>query len=100
MIRVVLAQDGDSIRPINNVNITLTDGSPRNAIIWTDAEPMGMPPSWNMYSMAGIIPALGCLGFGIYTLMKERKGPVSNDEEEDFYDDDDFDDDFIDDLEI
>jgi len=53
-----------------------------------------------MYSMAGIIPALGCLGFGIYTLMKERRGPVSNDEEEDFYDDDDFDDDFIDDLEI
>ncbi|MFL2977448.1 MAG: hypothetical protein DBX05_03350 [Candidatus Poseidoniales archaeon] len=100
MIRVVLAQDGDSIRPINNVNITLTDGSPRNAIIWTDAEPMGMPPSWNMYSMAGIIPALGCLGFGIYTLMKERRGPVSDDKEEDFYDDDDFDDDFIDDLEI
>ncbi len=102
MMRVILAQDGDSIRPINNVNITLTDGSPRNAIVWTDAEPMGMPPSWNMYSMAGIIPALGCLGFGIYALMKERGDSISKDEEDedDFYEDDDFDDDFIDDLDI
>ena len=100
MMRVILAQDGDSIRPINNVNLTLTDGSPRNAVVWTDAEPMGMPPSWSMYSMAGMIPTLGCLGFGLFSLMKERGGSISNDDDEFYEDDDDFDDDFIDDLEL
>ena len=100
-MRVILAQDGDSIRPINNVNITLADGSPRNAVVWTDTEPMGMPASWSMYSMAGIIPALGCLGFGLFALTKERGTLLSNDDEDDdYYEDDDFDDDFIDDLEL
>ena len=101
MMKVVLAQDGDSIRPINNVNITLADGSPRNAVVWTDSEPIGMPPSWNMYSMAGMIPALGGLGLGLFALMKERGTLSSNDDEDDdYYEDDDFDDDFIDDLEL
>ena len=51
--------------------------------------------------MAGIIPALGCLGFGLFALTKERGTLLSNDDEDDdYYEDDDFDDDFIDDLEL
>ena len=95
VLKVILAQDGDTVRPINNVNVTLADGSPRNAILWTDTEPMGMPQTWGMYSLAGLVPAIGCLGFGVWTIVSSQQNSDDEDDDYDFEDDD-----FIDDLDI
>ena len=95
VLKVVLGQDGENIRPINNQNVTLADGSPRNAVLWTDTEPMGTPQTWKSYSLAGLIPAIGCLGFGVWTIVKSQRTSEDDDDEYDFDDDD-----FIDDLDI
>ena len=96
VLKVVLGQDGESVRPINNVNVTLTDGSPRNAVLWTDTDAMGMPQTWRMYSLVGMIPAIVCLGLGIWNIVSsQRKESEEQFEEYDFDDDD-----FIDDLDI
>tara|TARA_B000000609_G_scaffold10339_1_gene6458 strand:- start:1997 stop:3637 length:1641 start_codon:yes stop_codon:yes gene_type:complete len=94
VLKVVLGQDGESVRPINNVNVTLTDGTPRNAVLWTDTEPMGTPQTWGSYSLAGLIPAIGCLGFGVWTIVNSKRNSQYEDDEYDF------DDDFIDELDI
>lgn len=95
VLKVILAQDGETVRPINNVNVTLADGSPRNAILWTDTEPMGMPQTWRMYSLAGLAPAIGCLGFGVWTIVSAQQNSDDEDDDYEFEDDD-----FIDDLDI
>ena len=96
VLKVVLGQDGESVRPINNVNVTLTDGSPRNAVLWTDTDAMGMPQTWRMYSLVGMVPAIICLGLGIWNIVNsQRKESEEQFEEYDFDDDE-----FIDDLDI
>ena len=96
VLKVILGTDGESVRPVNNVNVTLTDGSPRNAVLWTDTEPMGMPQTWRMYSLSGLVPALVCLGFGIWKITSSKTKQKEEDDLEEY----DFDDDFIDDLDI
>ncbi len=96
VVKVILAQDGEIVRPINNVNVTLTDGSPRNAVLWTDTEAMGTPQTWGNYSLAGLVPATVCLGFGIWVIVNAQNKKQDEDDDEDY----DFDDDFIDELDI
>ena len=97
VVKVVLGQDGENVRPMNNLNVTLTDGSPRNAVLWTDTEAMGTPQTWGTYSLAGLVPAIGCLGFGVWVIINSQRSSENEDEDEEY----DFeDDDFIDDLDI
>ena len=56
---------------------------------------MGTPQTWRMYSLAGLIPAIGCLGFGVWTIVGSRSNSENEDDDYDFEDDD-----FIDDLDI
>jgi len=96
MMRIELGTDADgNVRPINNRNVTLTDGSPRQSIIWTDTVLCGTPVSWKTVPLFGLIPALGCLGFGAFTVFsKKKRSSISEDDE---YFDEDMDD--LDDLE-
>ena len=54
----------------------------------------GYTTNMGFYSLAGLIPAIGCLGFGVWTIVNSQRN--SQDEDDEY----DFDDDFIDELDI